>query len=162
VKRGLSVAFACALVAGAAWAGAAGARPTQCATVSNAIVEAQFHRFNDSWATGDPGKVTALFAPDAVLLATVSNTPRTTPAAIRDYFVHFLEGKPVAHIDSSAIRLGCNMAARFGTWSIDLNDAAGKRTTVHARYTFIYTYAGGHWWIEHLHSSKMPETKPSH
>lgn len=156
------MAFACALVASAGWPIAAIARPMQCATVSNAIVESQFHRFNDSWATGDPAKVAALFTPDAVLLATVSNTPRTTSPAIRDYFVHFLEGKPVAHIDTSTIRLGCNMAARFGTWSIDLNDAAGKRTTVHARYTFIYTYARGQWWIDHLHSSKMPETKPAH
>ena len=126
-------------------------------------VEAQFKRFTDAWATGDAHRVAGLFAPDAVLLATVSNVPRTTNAGIADYFEHFLRGRPVAHIDSSAIRLGCNMAARFGTWTIDLTDSAsGSHSQVHARYTFIYKFQDGRWWIDHLHSSKMPETVPAH
>ena len=156
------------LIAGAvaALAGCAAATPgvaplapaISCAPVSAAMVDAQLVRFTDAWASGHAGQVTRLFAPDAVLLATVSNEPRTTPARIEDYFVHFLAAKPVARIDSSAIRLGCNSAARFGTWTITLTNAAtGATSQVPARYTFLYKFADGQWWIDHLHSSKMPE-----
>lgn len=135
------------------------AHAMQCAPVTAAAVESQFDAFNAAWATRNPDTVTALFAPDAVLLATVSNTPRTTPAAIRDYFVGFLRNAPVGKIDTSTIKLGCNSAARLGTWTVTLTDpATGKVTPVKARYSFLYKYAGGKWWIDHLHSSMMPET----
>lgn len=138
------------------------ARSMQCAPVSQDRIEAQFKRFNDSWRTRDPGKVTALFAHDAVLLATVSNRPRTTPAQVRDYFDHFLLSRPVAKIDTSTIRIGCNMATRVGTWTIALTDAkTHEKSDVHARYTFVYKFSGGQWWIEHLHSSLMPEVGTS-
>ena len=127
------------------------------------LVEAQFTRFTDAWATGDPKKVTALFANDAVLLATVSNTFRTTPEEITDYFAHFLLNRPVARIDESSVRLGCDAAARFGTWTIDLTDPkTGSKSVVPARFTFIYRFEDGRWLIDHLHSSKMPETAPAH
>lgn len=130
----------------------------KCAAVTSAGVEAQFGKFNAAWATKDPAKVTALFAKDGVLLATVSNKPRTTPEAINDYFVTFLKSSPVGTIDTSTIKLGCNTAYRVGTWTVALTDpASGAKTDVKARYSFIYTYEGGQWRIAHLHSSKMPE-----
>jgi uncharacterized protein (TIGR02246 family) len=133
------------------------AKSTQCAAVTPAQVEAQFGKFNEAWATKDPGKVTALFAKDAVLLATVSNKPRTTPAEINDYFVNFLRGDPVGTIDTSAIRIGCNTAYRMGTWTVALtNQNSGVRNDVKARYSFIYKMEDGEWKIEHLHSSMMP------
>jgi len=140
----------------------AGARSMQCAPVSRDTIEAQFKRFNDSWQTRDPGKVTALFSPDAVLLATVSNKPRTTHAEIRDYFDHFLRSRPVAKIDTSTVRLSCNTATRVGTWTITLTDPkTHKKSDVHARYSFVYKFDRGRWWIEHLHSSLMPESGAS-
>jgi uncharacterized protein (TIGR02246 family) len=155
----LALAAGCSSVSHVAVAPAA----AQCASVSAPIVEAQFTRFTEAWATGDADQVADLFAPDAVLLATVSNRPRTTRADIADYFEHFLAGRPVARIVTSAIRLGCNSAARFGTWTIDLTDAStGAKSVVPARYTFIYRFQDGQWWIEHLHSSKMPESAPAH
>lgn len=129
----------------------------QCAPVSNAVVNAQFGRFNDGLATKNPDRMTALFAPGAVLLPTLSAEERTTPAGIRDYFVYFLQKSPVGHIDTSSVRLGCNMAARIGNWTFTLTDpATHKKSLAHARYTFVYTYEGGHWMIAHLHSSVMP------
>jgi uncharacterized protein (TIGR02246 family) len=140
------------------------ARSMRCAPVSKGTIEAQFTRFNDSWQTHDPGKVTALFSPDAVLLPTVSNKPRTTHAEIRDYFDHFLVSRPIAKLDTSAIRIDCNSASRVGTWTIALTDPkTHKKTDVHARYSFVYEFDQGQWWIKHLHSSLMPETgAPAH
>ena len=137
---------------------AAEAKSTQCAQVTVSIIDAQFNAFNQAWATRSPDKVTALFAPGAVLLPTLSDQERTTPAGIRDYFVGFLKKSPVGHIDTSHVRLGCNMAARMGNWSIKLTDPVTHKTSVaHARYTFVYTYERTGWMISHLHSSLMPQ-----
>lgn len=136
-------------------------RRQSCTPVTAAQVEAQFAAFNTAWATRDPDRVTALFARDAVLLPTVSNRPRTDHASIRDYFVTFLRGAPVGTIDSSTVNLGCNMAARMGTWTVNIADAQGVRSNVRARYTFIYRHEGGRWMISHLHSSMMPERPAS-
>jgi uncharacterized protein (TIGR02246 family) len=130
-----------------------------CAAVTEAAVAAQFDKFNAAWATKNPDAVTRLFTKDAVLLATVSNTPRTDHAGIRDYFVTFLKGSPVGTINTSTIDIGCNKATRVGTWTVALTDAAtGAVNNVKARYSFIYRLDGGEWKIDHLHSSMLPET----
>lgn len=131
----------------------------QCQPVTAAQVEAQFARFNNAWATGNPDTVTALFSNDAVLLPTVSNRPRTDAAGVRDYFVGFLRGQPVGEIKTSTVHIGCNIATRLGTWQVTLNGANGARNTVHGRYSFIYRYVDGDWKIYHLHSSLNPETQ---
>lgn len=132
--------------------------PGRCAPVTEAAVAAQFDKFNAAFLTKNPDTVTALFGKDAVLLATVSNTPRTTAAGIRDYFVSFLKNSPVGTIDSSSYDLGCNMATRVGAWTVKLtNPDTGVATDVKARYTFIYKYENGRWVVDHLHSSMMPE-----
>jgi uncharacterized protein (TIGR02246 family) len=159
MKRLISLTLASLALSFAPTANAAQAPVTPaCEPVDAALVEAQFKRFTDAWATGDAKKVTELFADDAVLLATVSNTFRTTPDQITDYFNYFLRNKPVARVDESVIRLGCDAAARFGNWTIDLTDPqTGAKSTVSARFTFIYRFEDGQWVIDHLHSSQMPE-----
>jgi uncharacterized protein (TIGR02246 family) len=138
-------------------AGPAEARTIRCTAISRATIEHQFTRFNQALASRDADRVTALFAPDAVLLPTLSDEERTTPAAIRAYFEHFLEKAPVGHIDTSTIRIGCNDAMRVGNWTFDLTDPkTHAKSAAHARYTFVYRYSGGRWSIEHLHSSLMP------
>jgi uncharacterized protein (TIGR02246 family) len=139
---------------------AAEARTTRerCEVVTTTQVEGLFPQFMSAWATKDPAKVTALFAPDAVLLATVSNTPRTNPALINDYFQSFLKNSPAGTVDTSTVSLGCNIATRVGTWTVALtNPATNAATNVKARYSFIYKYGRDGWKIYHLHSSAMPE-----
>jgi uncharacterized protein (TIGR02246 family) len=134
------------------------AKSERCAAVNAGQVEGWFKTFNDAWATKNPDTVTALFTKDAVLLATVSNKPRTTPDEVKDYFVTFLQGSPVGTINTSTIKIGCNSIARLGTWTVALTNAAsGVKTDVKARYSFIYKREGGQWKIDHLHSSMMPE-----
>lgn len=150
--------LAAAFVPALAFGGAAAAHDVKCPTVSQADVERQFTTFNAAWATKDPDKVAALFTKDAVLLATVSNKPRTTPEGVRDYFVSFLKNSPQATIDSSSVKIDCGTASRVGTWTVNLTDpATGGVRAVKARYSFVYKYDGGVWKIDHLHSSMMPE-----
>ncbi|VWB88132.1 SgcJ/EcaC family oxidoreductase [Burkholderia lata] len=124
-----------------------------CAPATEQEVAALFTRWNDSLLTGDPDKVVANYAPDGVLLPTVSNEPRTNPAAIHDYFVKFLKSKPNGTIDKRIIKIGCNVAQDVGTYTFKFAD--GK--TVHARYTYVYEWENGKWLIAHHHSSAMPE-----
>lgn len=153
-----AAAVSVAMIAGPAQAKVA--KSTKCAVVSQAQVESLFTDFNKAWATKNPDTVTSLFTKDAVLLATVSNKPRTDHAGIRDYFVSFLKPSPVGTINTSTIKMGCNTAARVGTWTVTVTvtDAAtGAKTDIKARYSFLYRMEGGKWKIDHLHSSMMPE-----
>ena len=138
--------------------GLAQAKTVTCPNTTKAEIEGLFTEFNNAWATKDAAKVTSLFTKEPVLLATVSNAPRTTPAEVNDYFVKFLKGSPVGKIDTSTVELDCETASRLGTWTVTLTDAAtGQKTDVKARYSFIYRYEDGKWKIDHLHSSMMPE-----
>jgi uncharacterized protein (TIGR02246 family) len=94
---------------------------------------------------------------DAVLLPTVSNTPRTNPGAITDYFEHFLPKRPRGHIDTRTVQSGCNLAVDMGTYTFSLMDDKGTTSQVAARYTFVYQYRDGAWKSLHHHSSAMPE-----
>jgi uncharacterized protein (TIGR02246 family) len=146
------------MLAALSMATGAHAKSEQCAAVTKSQVESWFNSFNAAWATKNPDTVTALFTKDAVLLATVSNKPRTTPEEVKDYFTKFLRGSPVGTINSSTIKIGCNSIARLGTWTVSLTDAAtGAKTDVKARYSFMYKRENGQWKIDHLHSSMMPE-----
>ena len=125
------------------------------ASTTDAQVRALFTGWNDTLATLDAEKVADRYAPDAVLLPTVSNQVRTDRAGIVDYFEHFLENSPQGTILSSHVKLlNPNAAIDTGTYRFSLNDGA---RTVDARYTFVYERVGGEWLIVNHHSSAMPE-----
>ena len=62
-------------------------------------IAALFDQWNTALATGDPEKVADLYAPNAVLLPTLSNQIRTNRTEIVEYFTHFLESKLQGKID---------------------------------------------------------------
>jgi uncharacterized protein (TIGR02246 family) len=132
-----------------------------CVTLDDKGVAALFDQWNFSLSSLDATQVTQRYWPDAVLLPTVSNTPRTNVAMIADYFEHFLVKRPRGHIDSRTIQSGCNMAVDMGTYTFSLMDDKGTTTEVAARYTFVYAYREGAWKILHHHSSAMPEAGKS-
>ena len=145
----MSLALAAALLLAAAPAALAAA---SCAPISTGEVEALFDRWNAALASGDPGQVSALYSPDALLLPTLSPQPRTDPAGIRNYFSGFLAGGPQGRIESRTIQLGCNEALDAGTYSFRFRDGH----QVQARYTFVYGFDQGEWRIVHHHSSLEP------
>ncbi len=145
------------LMASAGMASAEIAASATCAPVTNEAVTGLFDKWNKSLATLKPDEVAKNYAPDAVLLPTVSNKPRTTTAEITAYFVDFLKKEPQGVIDTRTVRLGCNTASDVGTYTFSLKTAEGKVKKVHARYSFIYELVGNEWKIVHHHSSAMPE-----
>lgn len=123
------------------------------ANESDEEIAALFDRWNESLATGDPAKVVENYAPDSVLLPTVSNKVRFSPAEKEDYFAHFLEKKPVGTIDDRWIEADCNTATDSGLYTFKYEDG----TETKARYTFTYRWDGKQWLITSHHSSAMPE-----
>lgn len=131
---------------------------TVCQPATKHVAEDLFNQWNEALKTGSASKVAALYAEDAILLPTVSNLPRTTPAEIEDYFSHFLEKKPVGIIKQRNIKQGCNKLTDAGVYDFEIV-SGGKKEVVAARYTFVYEYRQDQWKIVHHHSSVMPETK---
>jgi uncharacterized protein (TIGR02246 family) len=116
-------------------------------------IAALFDRWNASLRTGDPKKVVANYAPDSILLPTVSNRARFTPAEKEDYFTHFLQRRPQGYIDDRMIDVDCNSATDAGLYTFRFADGA----SVKARYSFSYRKINGEWLISSHHSSGMPE-----
>lgn len=128
--------------------------PIACVETNEEEIALLFDRWNGSLQTGDPHKVVANYATKSVLLPTVSNKVRMTPDEKEDYFHHFLLNKPVGHIDSRTIEIGCNTAFDTGLYTFTFEKTGAK---VKARYTYTYKWEGGQWLISSHHSSMMPE-----
>ena len=125
----------------------------ECDPPLKAEVAALFDRWNASLRTGDPRKVVANYAPNSVLLPTVSNRARYTVAEKEDYFMHFLQRRPEGRIDDRVIDVDCNSATDAGLYTFRFADG----TSVKARYSFSYKKIDGQWLITSHHSSAMPE-----
>ena len=122
--------------------------------------EAEILRLFDDWNAAlkslDPAQVAALYAPDAILLPTVSNKVRHNTAEIEDYFVRFLAKAPEGRIHESNIRLMGDVAVHSGIYVFRMTREAGTGD-VPARFSFVYERIDGVWKIVEHHSSVMPE-----
>ncbi|MEV5987709.1 SgcJ/EcaC family oxidoreductase [Streptomyces sp. NPDC052051] len=120
-------------------------------------IAALFRKWNAALATGNAYRVADLYAPGAVLLPTASPHIRTTRAGIVDYFQHFLRREPVAVIQRQIIDvLGPTSAVNTGLYRFTLTMLDGSKTTLDARYTFVYELRHGRWLIINHHSSVVP------
>ncbi|WP_442597417.1 SgcJ/EcaC family oxidoreductase [Parapusillimonas sp. JC17] len=126
---------------------------TTCHKTSTEEVAGLFDTWNATLQTGDPKKVATLYAADAVLLPTLSNSPRLSKADKMDYFEYFLQQRPRGSIDQRNILLGCNTAIDTGLYTF----AFGDGSTAKARYTYTYRWSGDKWLITSHHSSLLPE-----
>lgn len=129
-------------------------RTENCKATSETEIAALFDRWNQSLQTDDPHKVVANYAERSILLPTVSNKPRLTPAEKEDYFRHFLENRPSGRIDLRFIELGCNTAFDAGLYTFTF---ARTGNSVSGRYSYTYRWNGSEWLITSHHSSAMPE-----
>ena len=148
-----AVVTGCSTGAQASTAGAAAAP----AVPTKEQIAGLFPQWNAALATGDPQRVADLYAPDAVLLPTVSNQVRRTRAEIVDYFTKFLKNKPQGVIEDEIVDvLDADTAINTGVYEFALTKD-GKAEKVRARYTYVYELRDGKWLIVNHHSSAMPE-----
>ncbi|MBT0565608.1 SgcJ/EcaC family oxidoreductase [Williamsia sp. CHRR-6] len=126
---------------------------------SEAEIAALFDRWNSKLATLDAQKVADEYDDDAVLLPTVSNTPRTDREMIVNYFQNeFLPKKPQGKVVQSFVNvMDENSAVHSGVYDFTLTNTDGTKSVVPARFTFVYEKEDGQWKIEEHHSSAMPE-----
>jgi len=129
------------------------AKSESCHETTEREIAALFDRWNASLQTGDPKKVVSNYAEKSILLPTVSNKPRLTPAEKEDYFEQFLQKKPSGKIDFRNIEIDCNTAIDAGLYTFTFSDGS----QVKARYTFTYKWNGKQCLITSHHSSAMPE-----
>lgn len=121
-------------------------------------IAALFDEWNAALGTGDAEAVADRYAPDGVLLPTVSKQVRTDRDGIVDYFEHFQENDPVGEKTETIITvLDRNTAVDAGTYVFTLTDPeTGEVRDVEARYTYVYEKIDGDWLIVNHHSSAMP------
>ena len=112
-----------------------------------------FDEWNHALQSGDPERVTALYASDAILLPTMSNLIRHNHEEIKDYFVHFLYKGPVGIVNESNTRTFDKLLINSGIYTFSFEDG----TSVQARFTYVYQWDGERWLIAEHHSSLMPE-----
>ncbi len=143
------LAFATAVLGGG---GTIHNRTEECRATTDAGIAALFDRWNATLATGEPARVVANYATESILLPTVSDKPRLTPAEKLDYFGMFLKLQPQGRIDVRAIQVACDTALDAGIYTFTLGD--GRK--VQARYTCTCRWDGSQWLITSHHSSAMP------
>ncbi|HKS11498.1 MAG TPA: DUF4440 domain-containing protein [Pseudomonas sp.] len=126
---------------------------TQCRAADEAEILALFEQWNRHLLRADPAGVAGLYAPDAILLPTLSAEPRLTTAERIDYFRHFLADRPSGTLDTYKASIGCNTATLDGLYTFEFA-ATGQRLA--ARYSFAYRWDGHGWLISSHHSSLLP------
>lgn len=125
-----------------------------CRATTNEEIASLFDRWNNALKTGKPANVVANYAQDSILLPTVSDKVRYSPAEKEDYFVHFLEKAPVGQINERYIQIGCNTAFDAGIYTFTYQKTGEQAT---GRYTYTYKWDGNQWLITSHHSSVLPE-----
>ena len=86
--------------------------------ITESEVRALFSLWNNALATGDSRIVAKRYAKESILLPTVSDTPRTDFASIKDYFDSFLLKQPQGKILEGDIRIGDGWAQDAGIYEV--------------------------------------------
>ena len=132
---------------------------------SEELADRLFQRWAAAVASGDPQQVAALYAPDAVLIPTLSPRLRSSPGGIADYFQGFLARHPQVSVMERHLFSGCDELVDTGLYSFRFADAsadgardrlggrpagstgdepgAGAVSELQARYTLVYGFSAG-------------------
>jgi len=125
----------------------------------SAQVAAATAEWINTFNTRDPARISALYAPDAVLWGTVSMTIRTTPEEILEYFEESSAKRPDLRmfLGEYHVRLYGDIAINSGYYT-SRNPVDGKEVVVPMRFTFTYRREAGRWMIVNHHSSRFATT----
>ncbi|HEX9451859.1 MAG TPA: DUF4440 domain-containing protein [Burkholderiales bacterium] len=108
--------------------------------------------------TRDPVRISALYAPDAILWGTVSKTIRTTPREILEYFEESSAMRPDLRmfLGEYHVRIYGDIAINSGYYT-SRNPVDGKEVVIPMRFTFTYRKDGDRWMIINHHSSRFAQ-----
>ena len=138
------------LPAGSAFAG----EPADDAVAAQ--VAAATAEWISTFNTRDAARISALYAPDAILWGTVSQTLRTTPDEILEYFEESSARRPNLRmvLGEYHVRLYGDIAINSGYYSSH-NPVESKDVVVPMRFTFTYRKKDDRWMIVNHHSSRF-------
>lgn len=123
---------------------------------TKAEIAKQFITWNQALQTGEPDKVVACYAEDAILVPTLSAKVRHNHDEIRNYFEHFLTKNPRGKIVEENIRIYDDVAINSGIYTFYLSEDE-IQTDTDARFTFVYRKQKDRWMIVEHHSSLLPK-----
>jgi uncharacterized protein (TIGR02246 family) len=109
-----------------------------------------------AWAAAfnsrDTARITALYDLNAVLWGTTAKTLASTPVAVAEYF------KDVAKIPELRVDFAEQNIRVFGDLAINTGTYTFKypKGEVAARYTFVFRFHDGKWYVVEHHSSRVP------
>ena len=122
---------------------------------ARAVVE----RWSAAYTSNDPEVVVTNYAPDAILLGTVSPVMSEGTEAIRKYFSPLKgSGNKNAIGETREILIGENAVLVTGFYEFT-SMVDGKPTARPSRFTMLVTNRDGQWRISHHHSS--PRVQPA-
>ena len=139
---------------------------TQCTWAeerADEAVSAQVAAATAQWIatfnTRDPVRISALYAPDAILWGTVSRTIRTTPEEILEYFTESSVKRPDLRmfLGEYHVRLYGDIAINSGYYT-SRNPVEGQEVVIPMRFTFTYRREADRWMIVNHHSSRFATT----
>ena len=137
-----------------------GAPATTALSSEAATVDATTREWMATVTSGNPTvveDVLALYAEDAILLATVSEQIRDTKDELRDYFKFFTVLPNLSAKDYiPTIRVYDDIAINSCYSTFMFTSGPGAVVEVPARYTFVYRKINGKWMIVEHHSSGIP------
>ncbi len=109
--------------------------------------------------TRDAVRISALYAPDAILWGTVSKTIRMKPEEILEYFKESSLKRPNLRMELGEyhVRLYGDIAINSGYYASH-NPIDGQDVVVPMRFTFTYRHEGDRWIIVNHHSSRFAAT----
>ncbi|MGL5075058.1 MAG: SgcJ/EcaC family oxidoreductase [Waterburya sp.] len=126
-------------------------------TISHQNVKELGTDWGTALASGDANQITALYAQEAVLLATF-NDELNTPDEIKNYFIGLTQKpdlKVVFNTENVQV-LDDDTVTNSGLYTFSYTEN-GKTVEVPARYTFLYEKKDDRWMIVKHHSSVRPE-----
>ncbi len=138
------------------WVGAARAQ-----SPAEAEITALMARWSDTYATGTPADMLALYTADAVFWGTGRREPMADQAEIEAYFAsqfnNFSARLPVELHDPIVRIYGDGeFATNTGTYTFRVTTLQGQPVEQTHRYSFAYARFDGEWRIAHQHSSAIP------
>lgn len=143
-----------AFVSIASWAAVAmciHAAPVQagaaCAKLSDVEIVQLLNRWRVEFGSGDPARLSALYAEDAAL-TTGKGKLQNGVEAIRSYYTDLLAKRPVISIKPSSLTSDCGVATVSGPVVYRLSgERKGTRTLLGGNYSIEYAQRGDRWWI---------------